>query len=163
MLSRTELKKWVTYNPISGVFRKNHNKGRGKKGSIIGSINKGHGYLLIKVKGEIYLAHRLVWLYVYGHLPTGGLDHVNHNKLDNRICNLRSVTQKDNNRNASLSKTNTSGVCGVSYRKDRGVFEAYIRVDGILKHLGRFKELADAVIARKNAESFFNFHPNHGK
>lgn len=86
--------------------------------------------------------------------PANGLvtDHINRNKLDNRVSNLRHITQSQNVRNSSVRSDSASGVKGVTqdpYYKD---WIAAIYINGSRIHLGRFKKLADAVKARKNAE-----------
>ena len=88
---------------------------------------------------------------------SGGLDvdHITHGSMthiDNRISNLRFATRSQNCMNTRIKKTNTSGVTGVSFRKDRGMWRARMRVDGIDTQLGYFKEKSDAINARKLAE-----------
>jgi len=92
------------------------------------------------------------------------VDHINHDTLDNRKCNLRVVTQQGNLRNTRLLKNNTSGVCGVRLlkRKKCDRWKATIRVDGKDVYLGLFKSKEDAVLARLLANKKYGFHPNHG-
>jgi hypothetical protein len=87
-------------------------------------------------------------------------DHINHNGLDNRRQNLRLVTVAENNKNKAAQSRNTVGICGV-YMEGKQ-FRPSIRVNGKTIHLGRFDNLDEAVIARKNAEVKYGFHQNHG-
>ena len=120
------------------------------------------GYFHGRLDGACYQAHRIAWVLHYGEWPRGQVDHVNHIKTDNRISNLRDVTHQQNHRNIPQSRKNTSGQTGVHWNRKDEVWEAYIMVDYRKRHLGRFREKADAVLARKRAEAEFGFHENHG-
>ena len=117
----------------------------------------------IRVKGNAYKAHRLIWLYVYGKFPDNSIDHINGQPLDNRIENLRDVTLQENQKNKCTYRTNSSGHTGVCWHKRNEKWLANIRVNGKRKHLGYFNILEDAVAARKIASIEHGFHPNHGR
>lgn len=162
MITQKELKKLLTYDPDTGIFINNTNRSpNALKGTIAGSVDSG--YIRIYVKGKSYKAHRLAWLYMYGSMPIGHIDHINHNGLDNRIENLRDVDEQDNYKNQTLRATNKSGVIGVSWYKLTNRWVAHISVDGNKIHLGYFVNFHEAVNARKNAEVLYNYHENHGK
>lgn len=108
------------------------------------------------------LGHRVAWLMVNGEKPEQ-IDHINGDRSDNRLVNLRSVTHQENGRNQSLASSNTSGRCGVTRDKKWGKWMAFIRVDGRAMTLGRFVKFEDAVAAREQAETKYGFHKNHGK
>jgi hypothetical protein len=91
------------------------------------------------------------------------VDHINHNRTDNRWNNLRAVTSKSNSRNQSKSIKNKSGVTGVHWDNLRNRWIAQIHIDYKTVHLGTFVEFHEAVNARKNAEVLYGFHENHGK
>ncbi|MDB4312159.1 HNH endonuclease, partial [bacterium] len=91
------------------------------------------------------------------------IDHINHDRKDNRIDNLRLTTQLENTRNRSINKNNTSGVVGVTWDPLNCMWRSAIGLKGKWKHLGRFKKKEDAVLARREAEQFYNYHTNHGK
>lgn len=115
-------------------------------GKPAGSINT-YGYVSIGLYGKDYLAHRLVWLYVHGNWPVNDIDHINGNRLDNRIENLRDVTRSENLQNLRKAKpTNKLGVLGVSKNYPSGGFSARIRINGEIVRLGSFEtvELANA-------------------
>ncbi len=120
------------------------------------------GYTLIQVNKKAYKAHRLIWLWYYGRWPKQEIDHINHNRNDNRICNLREVSHGENCRNSSLYSKNTSGQAGVSFYKRDGNWQAYINSNGKRISLGKFATLEEAIKARKEAEKKYNFHENHG-
>jgi len=162
MLTQDELKDVLLYNPLLGNFTYKRNVGNRKAGTIAGSL-KVEGYVIIKVNSIPYKAHRLAWLYIYGNFPNGHIDHIDHNKSNNRIDNLRDTTPSVNGKNRSKSIANTSGVTGVYWRKDSCRWRAIICVDGVNIQLGTFVSFSDAVDARKNAEILYNFHENHGK
>jgi len=146
-----------TGNLISKVARK-----RSIAGSVAGGVDL-RGYTIISVDNSLYKAHRLVWLHFYGDWPDGPIDHINGVKTDNRLSNLRLVTQVINLRNQKLRSTNSSGVCGVCWHKKRNKWMAYIYINYERKDLGLFEDKEDAIAARKQAEFAYGFHPNHGK
>lgn len=119
----------------------------------------GGGYLSGKFLGKCHMAHKVAWMIFYGEEPKGYIDHLNGNKQDNRITNLRDVTCTENNRNKSFQCNNTSGVMGVRYREDRKRWEVSLS----RKYVGSFKNLDEAKIARKTKEIRKGFHINHGK
>lgn len=111
---------------------------------------------------KFYAAHRVIWLLYAGEWPLG-IDHINGRRDDNRIVNLRAVTNAENAKNKKKPNTNTSGVIGVSWDKMRQKWHAYIRTGGILINLGLFEVFEEAVLARKDAEIERGFHKNHGR
>mgnify|MGYP003649195066 FL=1 len=99
------------------------------------------------------LAHRVGFFLYHGHYPVwpNSVDHINHDGCDNRIVNLREVTAREQSMNTRLSNSNTSGVKGVSFLKDRGKWRASANIDGKKTNLGTFYDLKDAIAARKAA------------
>lgn len=128
-----------------------------------GCIHKINGYRVIRIGGKLQFSHRLIWLYVHGEFPEDQIDHINGERSDNRIENLRAVTDRENSRNKSKYTNNTSGTTGVSWEKQEGKWHAIIRVDGRQKHLGFFDDIDEAIAARKAAEVVWGFHENHGR
>lgn len=112
--------------------------------------------------GVGYLAHRVVWALANGRWPIGEVDHINHDRGDNRPANLREVSHLHNHRNQSRRKNNTSGTMGVSWQRNRQTWNAYIMVRGRKIHLGAFQSRERAVLARQAAEERYGFHENHG-
>lgn len=151
------LREILNYDSESGLFTwKVRTSKRIKKGQIAGTV-KEDGYICIRVDGTLYLAHRLVWLYHYGTFPENEIDHINRNKSDNRISNLRDVDRVTNAINKDLQSNNESGVAGVRWSKGSNKWRAYIGVEGKTIQLGYFVEFHEAVNARKNAEVLYGF------
>ena len=111
------------------------------------------------------LGHRVAWLLHTGSWPELQLDHINGDKQDNRIENLRQVTQIENHRNKARMKNNTSGHSGVFYNKTRlnKPWQATIGCNSRLVYLGRYATKEEAIAARKEAEHKYGFHENHGR
>lgn len=131
-------------------------------GKRAGCLDVSEGYVRVAIDRRLYLAHRLAWLIFTGEEPDK-IDHINGDRSDNRIVNLRNVSTADNNRNVKMRKDNTSGVTGVSPCRQSGQWRASIKIDGRNKCLGRYDDLAAAVAARRQAEILCGFHPNHGR
>jgi hypothetical protein len=162
-LTQKELKEVLDYDADTGKFTwLKATNNRIKVGGIAGCINKVHGYRAIKINGKIYKAHRLAFLYMTGKFPPDDTDHINHSRDDNRFVNLRKVTRLENLRNQSMYSKNKSGFTGVYWDKARNKWKANIKINGKSKHLGRFTDMDDAVIARKKANIEHEFHENHG-
>ena len=129
----------------------------------IAGYKNNAGYIVIKIKGILYYAHRLAWLYMYGKFPKKLMDHINHDRLDNRICNLRCVSHSGNHKNKSMAPTNTSGCTGVSWDKVNSKWLAQITHNKRAMNLGRYKTFNEAKKARQLAERKYGFHKNHGR
>lgn len=165
-LTHSELKKRINYNPETGVFiwlpREAKNWNSRWAGKVAGSKSLD-GYVAINLHNKLYKAHRLAWLYMTGKWPELMIDHINHDKMDNRFVNLREADFKVNGQNAALRSTNTSGHNGVCWHKNCNLWRVRIKVDNKHRHIGYFKNLEDAVKAREEANRLYNYHPNHGK
>jgi hypothetical protein len=157
MLTQKELKRLLSYDPETGLFTWLKSRGTVAKGSIAGSIGS-KGYVKIQISGKTYLAHRLVFLYLGLELPED-VDHINHNRIDNRLCNLRQVSRADNCRNRT--NPNTQKVFGVCEIRDK-YYQVVIGQDSKKIELGCFNDYFEAVCARKSAELKLNYHRNHG-
>ena len=120
----------------------------------------GIGYRQGAVLGVMLKAHRVCWALYYGEWPENQIDHVNHDRGDNRISNLRSVTISENCRNRSLPSNNISGHIGVSRSGKR--WKARLKMNGVDHYLGLFNTIEDAVAARNKANTANDFHQNHG-
>jgi hypothetical protein len=120
------------------------------------------GYTYVTIGGRGYLLHRVAFAWVHGRWPKY-IDHINGRRSDNRIGNLREVSNMENAQNARRSTNNTSGVTGVNYCKRDRVWSASIRVNYKRRYLGTFRRFEDAVEARQAAEKEMGFHANHGR
>lgn len=121
------------------------------------------GYLVGSWKPYTLVAHRVAWAIYHGQHPTGQIDHINGDRTDNRICNLRDVVNAENARNSALKANNRSGIPGVYRHSQTGKWTAQINSDGKTIGLGCFSRKSDAVIARKAAERVLGYHENHGR
>lgn len=107
------------------------------------------GYLDISINRKKHLAHVLIWVWHNGDIPDDMfIDHIDCNRLNNKIENLRLCTRSQNNQNALIRKDNSSGIKGVSLHKRTGKWQAHISVNSKLLYLGLFatKELAEEAI-----------------
>lgn len=95
----------------------------------------------------------------YGNWPQH-IDHINGDRLDNRIENLREVDRAENMKNMRMPADNTSGFVGVTRHYEK--WKAQITVNGKHIYLGRFDHKKDAIAARIAANRKFGFHENHG-
>lgn len=128
---------------------KTHKSGVNRIGTIAGCITV-EGYRLIKVNRIIWLAHRLIFMYHNGFFPET-IDHINKNKSDNRIENLREATYSQNNANRSIHKNNNSGLKGVFKRKDRNLWMAKVNLNGKRVYIKSFRTKEEAYEAYKKA------------
>jgi hypothetical protein len=175
MLSQQYLKESLKYNQFTGIFtwikrparhfesfRIERSTNARMSGVNAGTKDK-KGYIVICLHGKLYKAHRLAFLYVNGSFPENEVDHIDGDKSNNKFTNLRDVSKSDNMKNASLPSTNTSGTIGVGFHVPANKWRAHIKIEGVYKHLGLFDEMSGAILARKEAENFYNFHKNHGR
>lgn len=159
-----ELKEVLDYNPNTGIFiwkidictGKNNNRILVHKGERAGCVSNDYRY--IKYNGKKYAEHRLAYLFTYGYIPEY-IDHINGNKSDNRISNLRECTKAQNGQNKPKLSNNTSGYKGVFINPKSGKYIAKIRIDGDLCYIGTFDtpELAAKAYDKAALENFGEF------
>jgi hypothetical protein len=115
-------------------------------GSIAGCVHKGTGYVHIKIKAKAFKAHRLIFLYHYGYFPEF-VDHIDGNKQNNRIENLREASKQENCQNQKVRWTNSSGVKGVSWHKVNKKWKVALCKNYRSYYFGTYedKELAELV------------------
>lgn len=154
-VTQARLREVLRYNPRTGAFTRRITIGRYKAGDAAGT-DMGH-YLKIMIDGERYASHRLAWLYVYGRWPKRDLDHINRNKKDNRIANLREATPSQNVAWVPMRRDNTSGIRGVCFHKASQKWGA--QIGG--KWLGVFstKRAAAAACRAEHIKQFGDFSP----
>lgn len=153
--------KYLSYDPDTGIITRKIDSGKTKTGDHVGTPTS-KGYRIIGLAGHRVIYHRMAWLLYYGDMPKHTIDHINQVKSDNRIANLRDVTNHENHKNMKRQFSNTSGFTGVYWNKPTKNWRVKIEVNGRQIHLGYFKEKLPAIYARIKANSMYGFHPNHG-
>jgi hypothetical protein len=148
----------LSYNPETGVLtwkrRENAWKGwnetwAGKPAGSRGSGGEGYSYVTIDFRPR--KAHRIAWLLHFGIMPAGFIDHINGDRLDNRIANLRLSTNAENMRNRAAPRNNSSGYKGVYLDAYTKRWKAQINIAGKNRNLGRFDTPEEAHAAYRLA------------
>ena len=139
-----------------GVLYWKKTLGRKLIGKEAGWLSKG--YVMVGINGESHPAHRIIYLMHHGYCPEY-LDHIDGNRSNNKIENLRPATLNENARNCKKPSHNTSGYKGVCWDKNRNKWMAYITINNKFKSLGRYDQIEDAHFAYTNAAKkyFGNF------
>lgn len=148
-LTASMLRDMFHYDRDTGVFTR---MGQAKPSGRVAT----KGYRQIAMIGQRFMAHRLAWLYVHGEWPSGQIDHINQVKDDNRIENLRVVTNKQNQENIFAWGHNKSGRRGVRFKDGKWLAEI-VQFKKKL-HLGTFASFEEAVSARESAEKVIYTH-----
>lgn len=175
----TLLRLLLTYEPETGkLFWKKRKswmaprggvRAAGKAVAIWNGRNAGNmaftattngGYRVGWLFGVKSYAHRVIWALIHGEWPDV-IDHIDGDRGNNLISNLRSVTKAENARNARVGSNNKTGVMGVG--RSKAGWYAKICAGGVAIHIGTFETFGDAVDARKNAEVKYGYHENHGR
>ena len=155
-MSQSHLRTILRYYPATGDFFWLVNRaGRGgivKAGSLAGHVCKSNQVVTIRIDRKLYLAHRLVWLYVHGRWPSHFIDHINLDSCDNRLCNIREATPSQNNMNMRIRSNNRSGVKGVFWSARETRWSVSIGYEGKELKLGRFACLGQASRVRREAQ-----------
>ncbi len=149
----------LDYKEVSNLFVYDYEEGAlywkvnargGNIGDRAGHLHQKTGYRKIQIKGKRIQETRIAWTLFYGKNPIGCIDHIDGNRQNNKITNLRDVSHRENNMNACVRKHNKSGVRGVAKWKNR--YQARITKDGVIHNLGWFGSVEEAKEARENAE-----------
>jgi hypothetical protein len=132
-----------------------------KNGKKAGFINN-QGYTVVKIGEKAYMAHRLIFMMHYGYLPKI-IDHVDGNKSNNNILNLRCATHGQNIQNSKLRKDNASRIKGVYWYPSRNKWLVQLRINGKIKHFGYFDSLDVAKLVIQSARNKHHGEfANHG-
>ena len=153
-LTQVELKRLVSYNTRTGIFRWLHS-GPGRNGGLLAGGISVQGYRVICIDYVDHLAHRLAFLYVTGAWPQHMVDHKNGRRADNRWSNLRDVTHTGNMRNCTKATKNAISR-GVSWDSTRGKYRAQLYADGRVRLCRRFDTLAEAQAAYAEARRIYH-------
>lgn len=161
MLTYDTAMEFFRYEPSSGkLFWKKSSGKKVKVGAEVGCIKKDTGYRVFRLHGENQYVHRVVMLII-----TGGydeklqVDHIDHDRLNNRPENLRLVSQHENLKNVSKKARNTSGVVGVSYITRDRRWVAQIYIDKKSTNLGYFKTLEGGGRSKKGSRNKIRISP----
>jgi hypothetical protein len=147
--TQSELKRLYSYE--DGNLIHNFNYPQVRAGDVAGSVN-ANGYIHVGISGAVYRAHRLIWIYHFGENPSLDIDHVDGNKINNRIENLRLLSRSHNLHNARSKTRKWKGGCvGVNWVEPRKYFQATICVNYKSHYLGS-GSLFEACCLRKRAE-----------
>lgn len=146
-----------TYDSKTGEIRnKVKRNARSKEGAQVGWVNS-EGYLVTTINQRKFRVHRIIWEMHHGQIPEGlEIDHINRNRRDNRIENLRLANRHEQNLNLSRRQSD-SGVTGVVFNKKDERWQAQIGFKGKHIYLGQFLSKEMAVAARKQAEARLGF------
>ena len=137
LISAEELRRRLHYNPTTGVFTRVLATIGKREGSVAGTT-RPDGYIQISIDRRFYPAHRLAWLYTKGVWPAHLVDHINGDRSDNRLANLRPATNSENLRNSRRNVRNKCGFKVVSRSRNGRRWLAFIRVDGVNTNLGTY-------------------------
>jgi len=149
------------FDYIDGELIRKNSKRSHLNGKIAGGIN-GCGYRIIKYKNQTIYAHHLVWFYHYGKWPEKDIDHINRDRHDNRIENIREATKAENAQNIIPRKHNSTGtrIPGVSWNSRLKKYKVTIVKDYVYYHGGYYNNLEEAELVsfrlRKQMFPFFN-------
>jgi len=156
--SQEILKEYFDYHKDGKlIWKKRHGFGLNGSGGVEIGNEAGYlnhdGYIHIRFQKKLYGAHRLIWVWHSGDIPIDKqIDHMDKNRSNNKIENLRLANNAQNSTNRSLSKRNKSGFNGVSFDKQTGKYKAQIMHLGKLKHLGRYDTKEEAASRREEEE-----------
>ena len=157
-LTAEMVRELLNYDPLTGIFTR-RTKWRSKNVGDVPGTRSPQGYWYIGVRNLARPAHRLAWLHFYGEWPNGDIDHINRDRMDNRIVNLRDVSRSVNIHNA-LGKNPASGVKGVHRDGgDSNRWIARIEINRKTYRFGPFATINEATAARGFAESLFGVIP----
>lgn len=160
-LTRDRLCELLDVDTEKGTFVWKHTMGgKAKRGQEAGALTE-NGYVVIGIDKKDYLAHRLMWLYVYGDMPLLNIDHIDRDRTNNVPTNLRIATEKQNAENRSLKSKNKSGHRGVFFREYLKSKPWHVSIMNNRKtiHIGYFSTLEEAIEARRVAEDkYFTHH-----
>ena len=162
MITQKRLHELFEYREDGNLIRKISITSNAKVGDVVG-CPIGRGYMQVRINYKHYFLHRLIFLYHHGYLTKGmQMDHIDGNSENNRIENLREVTNGQNAQNSKIHSTNTSGVKGVHFSKRHKKWECRLNLNGKGKYLGRYNTLEEAeAVVREAREKYHGEYARH--
>lgn len=155
-ITARRLKEVLDYHCEWGIFiQKKQTSRRVKVGSVVG-YKRPSGYVAIMIDGKNYYAHRLAWLYMTGKWPDDQVDHIDGNRSNNRISNIRECNRHQNAQNCKTRSDNKLGIKGVSFSKKDNIFVTQIQSNGKVYQVGSFKTAEEA--QKAYAEAALKYH-----
>lgn len=154
-ITAERVRELVSYSAETGIFRWKASRPGCRAGDVTGS-RTANGYIRLHLDGVKFLAHRIAWLYVHGSFPSQDVDHINGDRTDNSIANLRDVSRSHNMQNrASANRNSRTGMLGVRINKNsrRAPWSAVIKTAGKAIWLGSYASAEDAHAAYLSAKA----------
>lgn len=156
------LRSLVSYNPETGEFTW-RDRGDRFSGKRAFNAKMASGYLRGRLDGVYHTAHRIAWAYIHGIQPNI-IDHINGDKSDNRLINLRSVNTSANASNIELPRRNRSGEIGILEIPGRpNPWRATVHAQGKCRLMKQFPTKGEAVAARNAVWAQYGIPPTHGR
>ena len=150
MFDQTILQAVINYNPDTGIITRTVSRRGDRIGKPAGCISHTTGYNFVSIFNKQYPAHRLAWLYTYGEWPTCEIDHINGNRTDNRIANLRLSTKTQNGCNKKIGSQNTTGYKNVYWYKAYQKWVVNVKIHKKMHFFGYYSDLNEAIqVARR--------------
>ena len=143
ILDAHAVRELLDYDPETGCLTWRTLRNGVRRSGVAGHLAID-GYVMIRVRSRMYRAHRLAWLHYYGDWPSLHVDHVDGNRSNNAITNLREASHSQNLQNRGMNKRNSSGYKGVPWHKGNKLWKATIGANGSYRCLGYFKDPKDA-------------------
>jgi hypothetical protein len=156
ILTAARLRQLYSYDPEAGSFTRLVRIGRNHFPGVVAGAPFGKGYRRLRVDGQTYVVHRLVWLYVNGNWPNGDIDHIDGDKSNNRICNLRDVNRSTNLENLKGTKAKDKSRLLGAFPVNKRSWFSRIQVKGRSIYLGCFQSAEDAHAAYLAAKREFH-------
>lgn len=152
-VSRERVLELLSYDSETGKFAWRLDRNQNVRAGDVAGRTHRTGYVYIRVDGQLVLAHRLAWLVAHGSWADLQIDHVDGNRANNAIRNLRVVTQSVNSQNQRRARSdNSTGLLGVTYHRSKSKYAAQINIGGRNRHLGYFADKHEAHAAYLDAK-----------
>lgn len=161
--TQTQLREYLSYDENTGelVWIKKPSK-KTVLNSRAGSLVTTTGYRSIHIFGKSYPEHHIIWCWYYGYYPTKQIDHIDQIRDNNRIKNLREVTQAVNSRNRSRRRNTRVEEAGIWFNRRTRRYVAEITLNQKKVYQRSFENVEDAITSRKAKLIELGFHENHG-